>query len=405
MNHDSLAFVRDPEAASTSQNGRSSAITIAVDTWPLLAQFRNSGIYVYTKNLLSHFQEMAAEDSVRVTPLISPSRPNDANKFATSKGFEPQETSFFRIGRVWRYGGACLAARINKADLLFCPSGTTLPVGGLVPVVATIHDATPFLLHTFPNRLARGLRLAFTTTAKNSAAIITDSICSKKDLVNVLGLPESRVHVVYLACDQTMFNVVTPDMQLQEALLKKLGLRRPYIFHHGTIQPRKNIKRLIEAYRLALARNTNLELDLVLAGDVGWQYQEILATAKENGPGRVVLTGPISDPELSILLKAAAMAVIPSLYEGFCLPLLEAMSCGTPTICSNASCLPEISNGALLYFDPASVDEMAVRIEEVLEDRELRQKLSSCGLERASFFNWRRCACETMAVLKAVALN
>lgn len=387
----------------SSSNGKH--LTIAFDTWPLLTQFRNSGIYVYTKNLLSRFREMAAQDSLRFMPLLSRSRANDASEFVTSKGFEPRGTSFFRIGRVWRYGGACLAARMNKADLLFCPSGTTLPIGGFVPVVATIHDVTPFLLHTFPNRLARGLRLAFTTTAKNSAAIITDSICSKKDLVNVLGIPESRIHVVYLACDRTIFNDVAPDRQVQEALLKKLGLRRPYIFHHGTIQPRKNIKRLIEAYRLALARNTNLEVDLVLAGGLGWQYQEILAAAKENGPGRVVLTGPISDPELSILLKTAAMAAIPSRYEGFCLPLLEAMSCGTPTICSNASCLPEISNDALLYFDPASMDEMAVRIEQVLEDRELRRKLSSRGRERASFFDWHRCACETMAVLKAVALN
>src|SRR5581483_5484012 len=376
-----------------SENG--SAITIAVDTWPLLSKFRNTGIYVYAKNLLSHFRELAAEDSVQVRPLISHAVANDANQFGPSSRFSPYDTNLLRIGRVWRYGGACLSAANSKADLLFCPSGTTLPFG-FTPVVATIHDVTPVVFPSFPKRLARGLRFAFAHTARFSRAIITDSLCSKLDLINAFGLKESSVHVIYLGCDEMVFNGEPADQDSARVLLSKLGIRKPFLLHHGTIQPRKNLKRLIEAYRLALSRNRNLDCDLVLAGDLGWQYEETMTAAKAtDGLGRIIFTGPISDPDLSLLLKTATATVIPSLYEGFCLPLLESMACGTPTICSDSSCLPEISGGVLRYFSALSIDEMATCIDQVLEDSSLRQDLAAKGKERASFFSWRRCAEET----------
>jgi len=349
---------------------------------------------------------MAARDSVEVRPMISSAVASDANQFASGVGFRPCQTRFLRIGRVWRYGGACLSAFINKADLLFCPSGTTLPFIPLVPVVATIHDVTPVVFPAFPERLARGLRFAFANTARFSRAIITDSIHSKQDLVNVFKLPESNVHVVYLGCDETIFNDVAPDAALQSRLLNKFGVCKPYILHHGTIQPRKNLKRLIEAYRLALSRNRSLDIDLVLVGERAWQSEEVVAAANRNeARSRVILTGPLADPELAILLKTASLVVIPSLYEGFCLPLLEAMACSTPTICSNSSCLPEISGGALRYFDPLSVEEMATCMEQVLESTNLRQSLSIRGKDRASHFSWRRCAEETLAILKATGAN
>lgn len=353
---------------------------------------------------MSCFRDMVAEDSVQVSPLISPGRANDANDFQPSKRFQPLKTNLFRIGRIWRYGGASLSALINKADLLFCPSGTTIPFGSFVPVAATIHDLTPVVCPAFPERIARGLRFALEKTARRSRAIITVSMCSKRDLIEIFGLPESRIHVIYLGTDEKLFNDVAPARDLQNSLLKKFGLQKPFIFHHGTIQPRKNLKRLIDAYRLAMARNPNLDLDLVLAGNLGWQYEDVIVTARSNNSaGRVVLTGPVASDELSILLKSASLVVMPSLYEGFCLPMLEAMACGTATICSNSSCLPEISGGVLRYFDPTSIDEIATSIEHVLENSELRAELSLRGKERASSFNWQRCAEETLEVLKAAA--
>jgi len=384
-------------------NSVQTSFTIAFDTWPLLPRFRNTGIYVYARTLLLRFREMASEDSVQVRPLVSRAVANDANEFEACLRFRPYQTNLLRIGRVWRYGGACFSAVSSRADLLFCPSGTTHPFGSLFPVVATIHDVTPVVFPSFPKRLARGLRFALSNTARFSRAIITDSLCSKQDLMRVFGLSDSQVHVVYLGCDETIFNAKAPDAKRQQALLNRFDLRRPFIIHHGTIQPRKNLTRLIEAYRLALSRNRNLDCDLVLVGGTGWQYEETLAAAAGPGPGRVVLTGPLENPDLAILLKASVLAVIPSLYEGFCLPLLEAMACAAPTICANRSCLPEISGGVLRYFDPLSVEDMANCIMEALEDNTLRDSLSRKGLARASCFSWRRCAEETMAILKNVA--
>ena len=388
----------------SSSNGKQAETTIAFDTWPLASRFRNTGIYVYARRLLSRFRDIAGDRSVEFRPLICEALANDANRFEAGPGFEPYQTNLMRVGRMWLNGGACVSAWRSKADVLFCPSGTTLPVKPFVPVVATIHDVTPVIFPEFANGDAPALRSAFARTAKSSRAIITDSICSKQDLIRIFHVPDSRVNVVYLGCDDTIFNESAPDQEQRAALLGKFAIDKPFIFHHGMIQPRKNLKRLIEAYRLVLSRNRNLDLDLVLAGDLGWQYQETLAAAKSGeGPGRVVLTSSVADPDLSIFLKTATLVVVPSLYEGFCLPLVEAMACGAPTICSGSSCLPEVSGGVLRYFDPLSVEEMSVCMEETLENSDLRASLSSKGKERASSFTWQRCAEETLTVLKSAA--
>jgi glycosyltransferase involved in cell wall biosynthesis len=144
---------------------------------------------------------------------------------------------------------------------------------------------------------------------------------------------------------------------------------------------------------------------LVLAGPLGWEYESVLMEAnRRTGPrGNVIFTQALSDLDLARLIKKARLAVIPSLYEGFCLPLVESMACGIPTIAANRSCLPEISGGVLRYFDPESTDEMAVCMEEVLESQELRQKLSDQGLRQAAQFDWGRCAEETLTILAQAA--
>ena len=236
-----------------------------------------------------------------------------------------------------------------------------------------------------------------------SRAVITVSQCSKRDLTRVYGLPEAKITVVYNGYDKARFNPMAPDPQLQKSLLAKLGIEKPYILHHGVIQPRKNLKRLIEAYRLMLSRRRSLDLDLVLAGPLGWNYAGVVASASDNDGcgGRVILTGALSDSDLSLLIKGASLAVIPSLYEGFCLPMVEAMACGIPTIASANSCLPEVSGNALRYFDPLSLEDMAGQMETAILDTEVREQLSRDGVKRAGIFSWERCARETLEVLVA----
>ena len=380
---------------------QTSTPAIAFDTWVLGSYARNHGINVYAGNLLSHFRDLAAEYSVEIAPFVCSEMENTANGFAAAPGFKPRNTRLLRRSRTWRWGGAHLLASLQKADLIFSPSCTTLCLGRPVPSVVTIHDLIPVVVPWGSRRMTQTLRFLQWWAAKFSCGVITDSMHSKNDLVHLYGVPESKVDVVYLGCDTQTFNDTPADQDLQRAMLNRLGVTRPYIVHHGVIKPYKNLKRLIQAYRLLLERNSNLDLDLVLAGPLGWEYDDVLVEARrsENGRARIVLTESLSNADLAMLVKGASLAVIPSLYEGFCLPMLESMACGIPTIVADRSCLPEVSGGVLRYFNPESIDDMAVHMEQALEDAALRKELIEKGLSRAMEFEWRRCAEQTLAIL------
>jgi glycosyltransferase involved in cell wall biosynthesis len=375
---------------------------VAIDSWVLASRLRHQGTYVYAQNMIAQFKKIAqAGPEVRFTLFSSKNNSNDAKLIRPEVGFDLEQTSWADHDRLWRLGGAGLAAARVHADVLFAPTSSIFPLGR-VPVVCTIHDVTPIKMPSHSRSVNLWSRFLLRTSAKRSRAIITDSECSKKDLMSIYGVPESKVSVVYLGFDKANFNDSAPDSELSTNLLCKLGTARSYIVHHGVVQPRKNLKRLIEAYRLMSSRNRNLDLDLVLAGPLGWQCDEIVAAANATSDtrGRVILTGALSDPDLALLVKGASLAVVPSLYEGFCLPMVEAMACGVPTVVSNASCLPEVSGGVLRYFDPYSVEDMADCMEKALDDPVLLAELSTRGKQRAAFFDWQRCAAETLEILK-----
>lgn len=375
-------------------------LKIAFDSWVLASRFRYQGTYVYAQSLLAEFKKMAqASSDVSFCVFTSPRNSNDAGTFAGGKGFELAAAPMLSNDRLWRLGAASFAARRAGADLIFAPTLSVVP-WGKVPLVCTIHDVTPVVMPSHSRKVTLFQRSLLWSTTKMARHIITDSECSRRDLMRLYDLPESKISVVYLGYDKSAFNDVPPDPDQQKKLLSRLGLNRPYILHHGTIQPRKNLKRLIEAYRLMLSRNSNLELDLVLAGALGWEYEDIMSAAQSSDRGRVIFPGALSQDDLAILVKSAALVVIPSLYEGFCLPMIESMACGVPVVASNASCLPEISGGVLKYFDPFSVEDMAACTESALEDDQSRKAMVQEEKQRAAFFDWQRCARETLAILK-----
>jgi glycosyltransferase involved in cell wall biosynthesis len=256
---------------------------------------------------------------------------------------------------------------------------------------------------THSTKVSAVQRVLLKGCARFSRMIITSSECSKRDIVALLGVAEEKVVVIHDGCDQSLFNAEPPDIAALARLRGRLGIERPYLLHHGTIQPRKNLKRLIEAYRLMLADYADLDFDLVLAGQLGWASDEIVNAAVNCvGSSRVILPGVLGDSDLALLIKGASLAVVPSLYEGFSLPMVESMACGVPTIASHTSCLPEISGNALAYFDPLSIEDMASCMHKVLHDSELSSRLRHKGIERARQFTWERCASETLNVLKTV---
>jgi glycosyltransferase involved in cell wall biosynthesis len=383
----------------------SSPVKVAFDSSALGARYRHHGIQVYARNLLDSLRTAATRYGMEIRPFVSSAERCDDGTFTEGPGFHPRTTPLLKFDRVWRYGGATIAAFRDGADILLNPNGASLPVSFLLPIVTTIHDLTPMVLPCYPRRIAMLLRFLLARSARASTAIITVSEHSRRDIVRICGVPESKVHVVYEGYDRRLFHDAKPDPAVLQALQARLGIKRPYILHHGAVQPRKNLTRLIAAYRLMLSRSGALDFDLVLAGPLAWQFDEIVAAARNTGDGRgnVVLTGSLSDHDLSLLLRGAELEVVPSLYEGFCLPMVEAMACGVPTIAANCSSLPEISGGVLRYFDPGSLEEMAACMQDVLVSPGLRSELSERGRQRAQRFSWQLCAEETLEVLQQVA--
>ncbi|HKE30900.1 MAG TPA: glycosyltransferase family 1 protein [Candidatus Angelobacter sp.] len=368
----------------------------------MATRFRHQGTYVYARSLITEFKKITTtRPEIQFSLFTSPNNSNDAAQVGAARGFELTATSLLAHQHLWRIGGANIAAARTHAGLIFAPALSLLPVGR-IPVVCTIHDVTPVVMPSHSLKVTLWQRTLLRSSAKRARAIIAVSVCSKNDLLRIYGIPESRVFVVYNGYDKANFNDAPADPERQKNLLARLRLDKPYILHHGVVQPRKNLKRLIEAWRLLRSRNPNLEFDLVLAGQRGWEYQEILAAGSNRAAnqGRVVFPGVLDDPDLAMLIKGASLVVMPSLYEGFCLPMVEAMACGVPTIASNNSCLPEISGGVLKYFDPLSIEEMAACMEQALEDGVLRQRLIQEGKRRAATFDWATCAEKTLAVLE-----
>jgi glycosyltransferase involved in cell wall biosynthesis len=379
------------------------ALVIAFDTCFLTKRYRNVGIYEYSRNLLREFRKLEEQDtSIGIRYFASSSYSDDIVLEGSVAGCEAVNTSLLRFHRLWQLGLVTAAAKSVRADVILSPSPIILPLG-IVPVAVTIHDAMPerlsqqLLARTVPLPLGR---VAYWLAAKLSHKILTISAHSKRDLVEVYNLSPEKISVVYLGYDRNTFNTSPVDSDVRRSLLTSLGIQGPYILHHGMVQLRKNLGRLIQAYGILLNRRPSLRLQLVLAGPFGWGSEQIRQMANRPGEhGKVIFTGALDSRELALLVKGASLCVIPSLYEGFCLPMVEAMACGVPTIAANSSCMPEVSGGVLRYFDPLSEEDMAATMENVLDHSELCEELVTKGLKRASEFSWRRCAQETLAAL------
>jgi glycosyltransferase involved in cell wall biosynthesis len=380
---------------------RLSGMKIAFDSWPLAPRFRCQGTYVYASNLIAEFRKAVARCAGLDFCVFAPRTRAEAAPFVeASPGFPVTRSILFDYERLWRLGGASLAGARVRADLMFSPSCNVIPLGKL-PMVCTIHDVTPIVMPCRSRKMVLTQRFFLRAAAQRSRAIITVSDCSKQDLVERCHVPEEKVTVVHNGYDRRYFNEMPPDAEKLAQLRTRLGIQRHYILHHGVIQPRKNLKRLIEAYQLLLSRRKDVELDLILAGPLGWDYEQVFTAAAEcsGKRGKVIFPGMLSDEDLAQLVKSAALVAIPSLYEGFCLPMVEAMACGVPAIVSGNSCFREISGNALLYFDPRSIEDIAANMERALFDSEVRSQIRTRGLRRAAHFSWDRCARETLEAL------
>lgn len=209
------------------------------------------------------------------------------------------------------------------------------------------------------------------------------------------------MRVVYPGRDESLAPIVEPMAQAR--VRASYGLSETYLLYVGTLHPRKNLVRLVQAFARFLRSSMSSDLQLVLAGQKGWLFDEVFAQVRRLGlTERVVLTGYVPDADLPVLLSGALAFVFPSLYEGFGLPVLEAMACATPVVCSNVSSLPEVAGDAALLVDPLDTESLAGAIGRIVTDEGLRRTLVERGLRQIRCFSWRRCAREILQVLEDV---
>lgn len=354
------------------------------------------GVARYLGNLLRHLLELEEEDEY-IVYLSQPITPLD---------FSSPQMDFKVIGHApglaWRHLRLPLAMWRDRVDLHFSPS-YFLPLIKVCPSVVVVHDIT-FKVH--PEWFARDRRFLFDDLfwreVKRAERIVTVSEHSKHDIVDILGAEPSRVTVIHGAADG-LFRQVRDEARLA-AVRDKYGMAPGFLFTVGAIHTRRNLERLIEAVSEASrALHTDLEL-LILGTQAPFTPPvDIWGTVRRCGmEDRVTHLGYVSEEDLLLLYNACGLFVYPSLYEGFGLPVIEAMACGAPVACSNVTSLPEVAGDAAVYFDPLRVGEMAGAVVSIMGDDDLREELSLAGMRRASLFTWRKGAEEMYGVFREV---
>lgn len=294
------------------------------------------------------------------------------------------------------------AARRYSLDLVHDPNGIAPFFGPRAAArrIVTIHDAFAFVSPETHNRLDNWrYRWMLRRAANRADAILAVSTCSQRDLVRYLGLPADRIQVIPEGVDPK-FRPVTDENERWRVFARH-DIRPPYLLYVGGINARKNLARLLAAF--AQVRQRHSGVMLVVGGQRQWQAGEVDSVVSRLGlADGVRFTGYLDDADLPALYSAAEAFVFPSLYEGFGLPPLEAMACGTPVITSNTSSLPEVVGDAALMVDPYDVEGLAAAMERALTDGAWRADLRRRGLEHASRYTWEFAAKEVLAVYKSV---
>ncbi|HEY4085665.1 MAG TPA: glycosyltransferase family 1 protein [Bryobacteraceae bacterium] len=351
-----------------------------------------TGNEVYVRSLLREFVAIEPE-SVFFAYVSEPG----AEKLVPRKLQTRQISAnpYLRLGRD-------LTRRVaaDKPDVLHVQY--TAPLINRVPVVSTVHDVS-FIENPEYFTAARRSQLRFTVarTIRLAARIITVSEFSRDAILRTHPVSSDKVRVIPNAASPE-FRVVTRG-RAARTVRDHFGIEAPFIFSVGDLQPRKNHIGLINAFASLLAAHPKLPHHLVLAGQKTWFTSRVMAAAQASGvASRIHFTGFVSDSDLIQLYNACDCFVFPSFYEGFGLPILEAMACGCAVACSNTSAMPEVAEGAGLLFDPRNPASITRSMADVLLDAELRKRMETRGLQRAAHFNWRKSALATLDIYREI---
>jgi glycosyltransferase involved in cell wall biosynthesis len=363
---------------------------VSFDATPLQVE-RRSGISHYVAN---HLEALIAEGGWRYA-LVASRRLRGRIPPGTEGHVGPR----FPNRSLWMQ--LLLPGIIRRLDPAICHFSNSLaPLACPRPHVVLVHDVSLFL---YPGTQTAATHLTVRTLmpriARQADALLTVSESARRDIVEVLRVDPAKVHVIASA-PAPMFRPVE-DGAVLESVRRKYEVTDPYVLAVGTIEPRKNLSRLIDAYRILVSRG-HVER-LVVAGQLGWKYRDFLRRLERSGlHDRVRLLGYVPDEDLPALYTLARALAFPSLYEGFGLPAVEAMACGTPVVTSNRSAMLEVGQGAAALVDPMSAEDIAAGIDRVLRDESLRAELRAAGFARAARYTWPCVARRTLAVYEHV---
>ena len=349
---------------------------VAVDATAVPARLTGAGVYV--ARVLA---ELAARDDLELEAFCAPS---SAGALA-APGLRLRPVRLAGAGRPARIAWTQLLARRAGAGLLHGVH-YELPLRSRLPQVVTIHDLT---LLTHPEWHEASKVRYFGWAMRRAVASATRVLCvsatTAADLTERLGVPGDRVDVTPLGTDLRP----ATDAQVAE-VRRRLGLDGPYLLGLGTVEPRKDLPTLVRAFAALAAE---LPHRLVLAGLAGWGAGELEAAVAASGVAdRILVTGYVADADKAALLTGADVFAYPSRYEGFGLPVLEAMACGTPVVTTTGGSLPEVAGDAATLIDPGDEDALAAAIAKLATDPAARQDAAARGLARAATFTWKRCA-------------
>jgi len=356
--------------------------------------YRAAGIHRYINGLLTHLP--AADSRFDYTVFTGPTGSVTSGKLQVQRTGLRTDQPLSRIA--WEQFLQPIAARQSHLDL-FHVMAYVSPLVAVTPNVVTVHDLS-FLRTPERFRFANRTYLSLLTglSCQRARRVIAVSQHTKKDVMKVFGLPPEKIDVVYSGLDPQFAR--PPDSEL-EAFRQRHGLPEKFILYLGTIEPRKNLSTLIRAY--AKVRPPGVKL--VCVGGRGWMYQDVFQTVEELRLSRdVIFPGFLPDDDLPFWYSAAKVFVYPSSYEGFGLPVIEAMACGVPTITTDASSLPEAAGDAALLVPPDDSAALAEALAHLLREETLQAELVERGLRHAAQFTWQRAAKETVQVY-AKALN
>jgi glycosyltransferase involved in cell wall biosynthesis len=358
------------------------------------AWYRSAGVHQYIYHLLRNLGRI--DDGLRYTILLGEgilpadiSLPKRRSRWPTSRA---------GVRIVWEQVVQPWVLHQLRADIVHGPL-LVVPLLAPCPAVVTIHDLS-FI--RFPDLFQPAKRLYLTVMTRLSAQrarrLIAVSAHTATESVQLLHVPRERIDVIYHGVDPAFRPL--PDGEVA-AFRQRVGLPDRFVLCVGTLEPRKNHTRLVEAF----ARIRDRQVKLVIVGGKGWLYDELLARVETLGlSDDVIFPGYVSNEELPLWYNAAVAFTYPSLYEGFGIPVTEAQACGAPVLTSNVSSLPEAAGDAALMVDPFDVEAIAAGLNQLLSDEQLRQDLRERGLAHASRFTWARTAQETAQVYRRIAL-